>query len=105
MWRGGVESLNKCTHTLSFTGICLFLYKRYSLVDKYDCHGFTHGCPNTSHFSDEIYKCKYILYVSKEGFKVAHTSRFILLRLYIARWQFNVLLNIISFNWLEWISS
>lgn len=54
-------------------------------MDKYDCHGFTDGCPNTSHFSDEIYKCKYILYVSKEGFKVAHTSRFILLRLYIAR--------------------
>lgn len=37
-------------------GICLFLYKRYSLVDAYECHGFTHGCPNTSHFSDEIYK-------------------------------------------------
>lgn len=37
-------------------GICLFLYKRYSLLDAYDCRGFTYGCPTASHFSDEIYK-------------------------------------------------
>lgn len=37
-------------------GICLFLYKKYSLVDAYNCQSFTHGCPNISHFSDEIFK-------------------------------------------------
>lgn len=53
-----VSVLYKCMELLFIIGICLFLYKRYSLVDSYDCRGFTYGCPTASHFSDEIFKCK-----------------------------------------------
>lgn len=59
-----VSVLYKCMELLFIIGICLFLYKRYSLLDAYDCRGFTYGCPTASHFSDEIYKCEYCIQIA-----------------------------------------
>lgn len=36
--------------------LCLYLIKRYSRVDSYNCTNFTQGCPTVIHFSSETFK-------------------------------------------------
>lgn len=36
-------------------GTCLFLSKKYSAVDAYNCQHFSEGCPDSAYFSDKIY--------------------------------------------------
>lgn len=36
-------------------GTCLFLSKKCSAVDAYNCQNFSEGCPDSAYFSDEIY--------------------------------------------------
>lgn len=36
-------------------GTCLFLSKKYSAVDIYNCQHFSEGCPDSAYFSDKIY--------------------------------------------------
>lgn len=36
-------------------GTCLFLSKKYSAVDTYNCQHFSEGCPDSAYFSDKIY--------------------------------------------------
>eukprot|EP00105_Crassostrea_gigas_P013633 XP_011430007.1 PREDICTED: uncharacterized protein LOC105330117 isoform X3 [Crassostrea gigas] len=36
--------------------LCLFLIKRYSRVDAYNCRNFSYGCPDSTYFSSEIFK-------------------------------------------------
>ncbi|XP_052692345.1 uncharacterized protein LOC128170606 [Crassostrea angulata] len=36
--------------------ICLYLRKRYSAVDSYNCTSFLSGCPNTSHVSYKLFE-------------------------------------------------
>ncbi|XP_052702832.1 uncharacterized protein LOC128179443 isoform X8 [Crassostrea angulata] len=36
--------------------LCLFLIKRYSRVDSYNCSRFTHGCPTSTYFSSKIFE-------------------------------------------------
>lgn len=40
------------------SGICLFLFKQYSLVDSYNCSHFESGCPNTSFVSYKLFERK-----------------------------------------------
>lgn len=42
-------------------GTCLFLSKKYSAVDIYNCQHFSEGCPDSAYFSDKIYMCKHVL--------------------------------------------
>lgn len=35
--------------------LCLFLVKRYSRVDSYNCSRFSHGCPTSTYFSSKIF--------------------------------------------------
>lgn len=44
-------------------GVCLFLTKKNSVLDIYDCRRFTSGCPGFTHFTDKMYECKYIVYM------------------------------------------
>lgn len=37
-------------------GICLYLNKRFSLVDSYSCIGFRFGCPKTSFVSSNLFE-------------------------------------------------
>lgn len=37
-------------------GFCLFLNKRSSAVDAYECQHFFHGCPSDQYFSNAIYQ-------------------------------------------------
>lgn len=41
-------------------GTCMYLHGRYSVLNGYNCSGFTHGCPSSSYFSDEVYKCTFV---------------------------------------------
>lgn len=41
------------------SGICLFLYKKYSLVDSYNCSHFVSGCPTSSFVSYKLFERKY----------------------------------------------
>uniref|UniRef100_K1QW87 Uncharacterized protein n=1 Tax=Magallana gigas TaxID=29159 RepID=K1QW87_MAGGI len=43
-----------------FSGICLYLYKRYSRVYSYNCSHFRYGCPDSNYFTSEVYN-----YISK----------------------------------------
>lgn len=36
-------------------GTCLFLSKKHSAVDTYNCQHFSEGCPDSAYFSDKIY--------------------------------------------------
>ena len=45
-------------------GGCLFLNKRTSNIDWYDCTNFTSGCPDEPYRGSLIYKCKCFLYFS-----------------------------------------
>ncbi|XP_052694853.1 uncharacterized protein LOC128173180 isoform X1 [Crassostrea angulata] len=36
-------------------GICLYLYKRYSRVNSYNCSHFRYGCPDSNYFTSEVY--------------------------------------------------
>lgn len=46
-------------HILIQKGLCLFLNKRYSLLDDYNCTSFTEGCPVTNYRIYHVNKCKY----------------------------------------------
>ena len=46
----------KCIFDLD---ICLFLAKKKSEVDSYDCTHFDHGCPTGFYTGATMYKCKY----------------------------------------------
>lgn len=37
-------------------GVCLFLTKKNSALDIYDCQRFTSGCPDFIHFTDQMYE-------------------------------------------------
>lgn len=39
------------------TGTCMYLNGGNSVLNGYNCCKFRHGCPNSSYFSDEVYKC------------------------------------------------
>lgn len=39
------------------TGTCMYLNGGNSVLNDYNCSKFRHGCPNSSYFSDEVYKC------------------------------------------------
>lgn len=39
------------------TDTCLYLNGGNSVLDGYNCSKFRHGCPNSSYFTDEVYKC------------------------------------------------
>ena len=45
-------------------GGCLFLNKRNSKIDWYDCTSFPSGCPDEPYRGSLIYKCKCFLYFS-----------------------------------------
>lgn len=47
------------SNVLVFSGYCMFLNERYSIVYLYDCNSFTKGCPYFNYLSQEAYKCKY----------------------------------------------
>nr|XP_034330309.1 uncharacterized protein LOC117690361 isoform X1 [Crassostrea gigas] len=36
--------------------LCLYLVKRYSRVDSYNCSSFSHGCPTSTYFSSKIFE-------------------------------------------------
>lgn len=55
------------------SGVCLFLTKKYSVVDIYDCRQFTSGCPDFPYFSDEMYKYQNCVRI-KEGCFLAEPS-------------------------------
>lgn len=55
------------------SGVCLFLTKRNSVVDIYDCRQFTSGCPDFPYFSDEMYKHQNCARI-KEGCFLAEPS-------------------------------
>lgn len=40
---------------VSIAGFCLFLTKRSSAVNAYNCRSFSYGCPNSSYFSNLLY--------------------------------------------------
>lgn len=47
---------------------CMYLHGRYSVLNGYNCSGFTHGCPSSSYFSDEVYKYHSCLAIKKGHF-------------------------------------
>lgn len=40
--------------------LCLYLVKRYSKVNSYNCSNFKYGCPKDHYLSSEIFHCKCI---------------------------------------------
>lgn len=46
---------NKINVYVFIKGTCMYLHGRH--LNGYNCSGFTHGCPSSSYFSDEVYKC------------------------------------------------
>lgn len=70
------ELLEFCYSSYKITiqpGVCLFLTKRNSVVDIYDCRQFTSGCPDFPYFSDEKYKHQNCARI-KEGCFLAEPS-------------------------------
>ncbi|XP_065929084.1 uncharacterized protein [Magallana gigas] len=51
-----LEFCYKSPFVLIQEGICLFLFKQYSLVDSYNCSHFESGCPNTSFVSYKLFE-------------------------------------------------
>uniref|UniRef100_A0A8W8ML17 Novel STAND NTPase 3 domain-containing protein n=1 Tax=Magallana gigas TaxID=29159 RepID=A0A8W8ML17_MAGGI len=51
-----LEFCYKSPFVLIQEGICLFLFKQYSLVDSYNCSHFESGCPNTSFVSNKLFE-------------------------------------------------
>lgn len=49
---------------------CMYLHGRYSVLNGYNCSGFTYGCPSSSYFSDEVYKYHSCLAI-KQGYFLA----------------------------------
>lgn len=39
------------------TGTCMYLNGGNSVLNGYNCSRFRHGCPSSSYFTDEVYKC------------------------------------------------
>ena len=42
-----------------FVGVCLYLSKKRSELEAYDCRGFRCGCPEKTYWSYSIYRCKH----------------------------------------------
>lgn len=42
-------------------GLCLYLVKRLSLVNGYNCTRFRYGCPKSSYLSTNIFERKYVI--------------------------------------------
>nr|XP_034321803.1 uncharacterized protein LOC105340145 isoform X6 [Crassostrea gigas] len=36
-------------------GLCMFLYKRHSTLDAYECNHFTEGCPSSNYRSQDVH--------------------------------------------------
>lgn len=51
---------NKINVYVFIKGTCMYLHGRNSGLNGYNCSGFTHGCPSSSYFSDEVYKCNFV---------------------------------------------
>lgn len=54
-------------------GVCLFLTKKNSVVNIYDCTQFTSGCPKFPYLSDEMYKHQNCVWI-KEGCFLAESA-------------------------------
>lgn len=52
---------------------CMYLNGGNSVLNGYNCSKFRHGCPNSSYFSDEVYKYQSCLSIGK-GYFVAERS-------------------------------
>lgn len=48
----------KIIHISYISGLCMFLRKRDSFIDAYNCRNFVEGCPNSTYRMYEVYKCK-----------------------------------------------
>lgn len=48
------------------SGICLYLSKRYSAVDSFNCTAFQSGCPNSSHVSNKLFESKLLFDISND---------------------------------------
>lgn len=57
-WRVSFEFQIKVYMFVSFAGFCLFLTKRSSAVNAYNCQSFSYGCPNSPYFSNLLYDRK-----------------------------------------------
>lgn len=56
------DHMLKNVFTLYISDVCLFRNPSTLILKEYDCRNFTDGCPNTTYFSSELYKCKLILF-------------------------------------------
>lgn len=52
----------KTIHNL-FLGLCMFLKKRFSIVDDYSCRNFVEGCPNSTYRINNIHICKQLTFL------------------------------------------
>lgn len=56
-----MQKFSICITSLLFdllSGICLYLVKRVSKVNGYNCQHFRNGCPKAPFLSDRIFECK-----------------------------------------------
>lgn len=60
---------------LYIVGFCLFLNKRNSVVDAYNCETFTEGCPDSDYYSNTLYKCKRLLQLYTLWMLVSYISQ------------------------------
>lgn len=49
-------TINKIKVYAFITGTCMYLNGGNSVLNGYNCSRFRHGCPNSSFFTDEVYK-------------------------------------------------
>lgn len=52
---------------------CMYLSGKNSVLNDYNCSRFKHGCPNSSYFTDEVYKYQSCLSIGK-GYFLAEQS-------------------------------
>lgn len=50
-------TINRIQVYAFITGTCMYLNGGNSVLNGYNCSRFRHGCPNSSYFTDEVYKC------------------------------------------------
>lgn len=50
-------TINRIKVYAFITGTCMYLNGGNSVLNGYNCSRFKHGCPNSSYFTDEVYKC------------------------------------------------
>lgn len=56
-------------------GVCLFLVKKVSLVNAYNCHGFIYGCPSSSYRRSSIFEHPPCIYLRNGCFFAEPTCK------------------------------